>query len=310
MALSRKFHWVLVNRDRTPDIPKRFNVRAYPSLVTLGPKQEKIHRFQGYKKPPEFKKQLEDALRRHALYLQGKEWDTPDPRHATICDQGTIESFPAPARDVPSGITLLNGKVWIAQGGRLYAVDPRDGKADAPRKIPSSVRALCTDGTHLYGMEYGWTAGKPIWLIDPDKGPVLAIVTEANKKNKSMGASGVAWKDGKLYVLAGMRGSIHEVDPRSGEVTATLDTGERWLSGLAYDGTYFVAGSRKALFFLHARTGKTVRKVDVNYPLRAIAAHDGALYLMEQPVFGHDKNHERVQLWPKETLVYKLTLRE
>ena len=95
MALSRKFHWVKVNRDRTPDIPKRFGVQSYPSLITLGKKREKIHRFQSYKKPPEFKKQLEDALRRYGLYLKGQEWDEPEQRPATICNEGTVESFPA-----------------------------------------------------------------------------------------------------------------------------------------------------------------------------------------------------------------------
>ena len=37
--------------------------------------------------------------------------------------------------------------------------------------------------------------------------------------------------------------------------------------------------------------------------------HDGALYLMEQPVFGHDKEHKRIRVWPRKTVIYKLTLR-
>ncbi len=309
MALSRKFHWVLVNRDRTPDIPKRFTVHAYPSLITLGNKQEKIHRFQGYKKPEEFKKQLEDALRRNNLYLQGKEWNTPDERPATICDEGTVESFPAPAEDVPSGITLWGGKIWIAQGGKLYAVDPKDGKTAEPVDLPESVRALCTDGKRLFAMEYGWTAGKPIHVLDAATGKVTrAIVTKANQKNRSMGAAGIAWRDGKLYVLAGMRGLIHEIDPKTGDVTRTLDTGVRWLSALAYDGRQFIAGSRKALYFLDPQSGRVTRRIEVHYPLRALAAQGGSLYLMEQPIFGHDKDHKRIRIWPKKTLVYKLTL--
>ena len=311
MALSRKFHWVLVNRDRTPDIPKRFSVSAYPSLITLGKNREKVHRFQGYKTPGEFKKRLEDALRRHDLYLEGKEWDTPDERPATICNEGTVESFPAPAEDVPSGITLLGEKIWIAQGGKLYAVDPKDGKAAEPLALPESVRALCTDGTRLFAMEYGWTAGKPIHVLDPATGKATrAIVTEANKKNRSMGAAGIAWRDGKLYVLAGMRGLIHEIDPETGRVTRTIDTGVRWLSALAFDGRRFIAGSRKALYFLDPQSGQVTRTIAVNYPLRALAARDGSVYLMEQPVFGHNKDHKRIQVWPKKTLVYKLTLQE
>ena len=54
MASSRQFVWVTVNRDRTPDIPKQYAVSAYPTLLTVGPNNEKIHRFQSFQKPPEF----------------------------------------------------------------------------------------------------------------------------------------------------------------------------------------------------------------------------------------------------------------
>ncbi len=32
----------------------------------------------------------------------------------------------------------------------------------------------------------------------------------------------------------------------------------------------------------------------------------GAYYLFEQPVFDHDKEHKRVRIWPRTTLVHKL----
>ena len=35
VAKSREFHWVTVDRDATPQIPKRLNVSAYPSLLVL-----------------------------------------------------------------------------------------------------------------------------------------------------------------------------------------------------------------------------------------------------------------------------------
>ena len=107
-----------------------------------------------------------------------------------------------------------------------------------------------------------------------------------------------------------MRGVLSEVDPETGAVTRTVQAEARWLSCLAFDGTHFVAGSREALFWIDPETGKTVRKVPVHYPVRAVAFHGGAYYLMEQPVFGNDVKHERVRVWPKRTLVYKLTLRE
>ena len=309
VALSRKFHWVKVDRDAQPGLVKRFSVSAYPSLLTLGKKEEKVHRFQGFKKPELFEAELKEALRRYDLYESGKEWDVPLPRPATICEAATVQSFPAPSEGVPAGITMLGDRYWIAQEAKLYAVDPSTGETRATFDLPKAVRDLCSDGKLLYGMEYGWTAGKPIHVLDPGTGKALrTIVTQANLQKKAYGAAGIAWKDGKLYVLQGMRGIVNEVDPQTGAITRKLDTGVRWIAGLDFDGKHFVTGSREALFLLDPQTGKQVRKIALNYPVRAVAAHAGAYFLMEQPVFGHDRAHKRVRLWPKRTLVYSLQL--
>jgi hypothetical protein len=310
VALSREFHWVEVNRDHAPELAQRFKVHAYPSLITLGRNEEKVHRFSGFKKPEEFLGLLGEALRRHALYAQGKEWDTPRPRPETICDQGRIEAYPAPGEEVPTGLTFLEESLFVAQGKKLFRLDAQTGKVAWSCDLPSSsVRDLCTDGKVLYAMEYGWTAGKPIHVLDPDSGKaVRTIVTEANRANRAFGAAGIAWRKGRLNVLAGMRGIIHEVDPASGVVTRSLQCDVRWLAGLAFDGDHFVAGGREALYLIDTETGKTAREVKTHYPLRAIGHRKRAYYLMEQPVFGHDKNHERVRIWPRKTMIYKVLL--
>lgn len=308
VALSKNFVWVTINRDHGGrDLCKQYNVSAYPSLLVFGKKDEKVFRFSGFKKPVDFLPKLKEGLRRHALYVAGKEWDTPDPRPDVICSKGTIETFPAPSEGGPSGITFVDGKLWIAQEGKLYAATA-NGEFAGALEIARSVRDLCTDGSQIYAMEYGWTAGKPIHVLDAAGRAVRQIVTEANKANRSMGAAGIAWKDGKLYVLEGMRGKLNEIDPKTGEVTRVLDTGARWLSGLDFDGTHFVAGSRKGLHFLDGATGKQVRMVATSYPLRVVAAHGGAYYLLEQAIFGHDKKHKRVRVFPERVLVHKLTL--
>jgi len=308
VALSKKFIWVKINRDLTPDLPKRFSVSAYPWLILLGNNEEKVHRFSGFKKPKDFLELLEDGLRRFDLYKQGKEWDQPVGRPESLCSSATIETFPAPSQKIPNGLTFLGGFLWIAQQGELAKVDRKTGKAVQRFDLPQRVRDLCTDGRFLYGMEYSWTAGGPIHVIDPATGKVVReIVTEKNKQNRSMGAMGIAWKGDKLYVLAGMRGTLHEIDPKTGKELRVLKTGATWLSGLCFDSKHFVAGSRKKLHWLDAETGKVVKSVPIHYPLRAIAAKNSALYAMEQPIFGHDKQHKRVQLWPKKMLVHKLT---
>ena len=93
VAESRKFHWVTVLRDSVPDVTKRFNVSAFPSLMVIGRNEEKVYRWSGYKLPEPFMEELDEALRRYRLYSRGKEWDTPDPRPETVIDEVAIE-FP------------------------------------------------------------------------------------------------------------------------------------------------------------------------------------------------------------------------
>ncbi len=309
IELSRKFHWVTINRDETPEICEYFNVSAYPSLITIGESKEKVHRFSGYCLPDEFKPKLHDALRRYDLYKAGEEWDEPEPRPARITDDAgvTIETFKAPGEEVPAGFALLGDSMWIAQMGSLHECDLQ-GRVKRTLPLDDSVLDICTDGEHLYAMTSGWTAGHPIYVIDPATGQTTrSIITEANKANQSYGAKGVEFIDGNVWVLEGMNGRLHRIDPATGDITRTIQTAERWLTGLAWDGTHFICGSKdRVLFFDDA--GTRVKSIAVNYPLRSVGWRDGALLLMEQPVFDYNTKHERIRLWPRETLVYRLRL--
>ncbi|MGQ0614164.1 MAG: prolyl oligopeptidase family serine peptidase, partial [Planctomycetaceae bacterium] len=203
--------------------------------------------------------------------------------------------------------TLHDGRLYLAQGGTLFRVDPRTGAAEGSFALPANVIDLCSDGTSLYACEYGWTAGAPIHRIDPSTGVVAQlIVTEANKADRSLGAKGIAWRAGRLYVLEGMQGRIHEVDPASGAVTRALETGATWLAGLDFDGRRFVAGSRDAILRLDGETGKVVERIAVHYPVRSLAAGPAGIYVLEQPVFDFGVRHETIRLWPKTTLVHLL----
>jgi hypothetical protein len=307
VALSRAFHWVEVNRDHTPEITRRFNVSAHPSLITIGRNEEKVHRFSGYAEPDPFIDRLSDALRRYALYQNGEEWDRSHPRPERISESGIIATIPAPSDEVASGMTRLGPDLWVAQGGLLYRLDPDTGSVRGSFEIGASVRDLCTDGRLLYGMEYGWTAGKPIHVIDPAGGSVVrTIITQANVGNPVHGAVGVAWMNDRLYVLAGMRGEISEVDPATGEVSRVIRCDEQWLTSLDSDGSRFVVTGRRALMVVDPETGKVLQNVPTNYGLRCVAWHKGTYFLMEQPVFGFDRQHERVQVWPQETLIYRI----
>jgi thiol-disulfide isomerase/thioredoxin len=310
VKLSRKLIWVTINRDRTPAIPKRFNVSAYPSLLVLGTKNENVFRFQSFQEPKEFIGNLKAALKRYELYKRGKKWMLPPERADQIVEAGKVDTLKAPSDSVPSGITEFNGSIWLAQGA-LFQLDRKSGKVLNRFTLPASVADLCNDGKQIYAVTYGWTAGKPIYIIDPGNGKVIReIVTQENKKNRSHGAKGIAWHAGHLYVLSGMRGKLHKLNLDTGKIISETQLEGTWLSGLDVNNGRFVAGSRDHLIEFDSATGKLIRKTACNYPLRNVATSGSrnSFLLMEQPIFGFGPKHERFQVWPQETKIYQLSL--
>ncbi len=306
---SKAFHWVTIDRDRTPEIPKRLNVSAYPSVLVLGKDEDNVFRFESFQKKERFAERLDEGLRRWTLYRDGKAWDVLDPRPARITDAVEVTTLPAPSEAVPVGIESLGGDLFVAQWGRLFRLDAATGKPKAEFPLAEGVADLATDGKLLYAVEAGWTAGLPIRVIDPETGKeVRQIVTEANRANKAYGAKGIAFHEGRLLVLEGMEGRLREVDPATGAVKATVQTPFRWLSGLASDGKCLVTATREKLLWLDPSTGEVKKELPMNYWVRCVGLHEGAVLLMEQPIFGFGRKHERIQLWPRpgETVIHKL----
>ncbi len=310
--MSEKFRWVEVNRDHAPTLPKRFNVSAYPSLLVVGRDDEKIYRFQSFMLPKEFRKHLKEGLRRHDLYKKGKKWDLRPPRAATICDGAAVQTIKAPTEEQPGGAAVMGGKLFTAQGRKLHRVDLASGEVEETWSLPRPVRGLCSDGKLLYAVDYGWTAGKPIYVIDPTSGEVVReIVTEANKANRYMAASGITFVEGKLLVLA-LSNKLYEVDTKTGEVITTRSLPERGWK-LEFDGKHIVTAThvsakKGSLLFVDPTTLKIVRRTPLNYGVSAIAHRDGAYLLTEQPVLGFDTNHKRVRLWPDQMLIHEVRL--
>ncbi|MEZ5966800.1 MAG: PQQ-binding-like beta-propeller repeat protein [Planctomycetota bacterium] len=307
VAKLQAFHWVWVDRDHTPDLPKRMHVNAYPSLLVLGPSDENVHRWAGFLGVDKFMPQVDEALERYERFRAGKAWDEPAPRAEHICAEGEVETFAAPEEGGPDGIAFCGGKMFVAQGNTLYRLGS-DRAVEHEARLPAMVRDLASDGERLFALTYGWTKGDPLYELDPSTGAVRrSLVTEANKKNKYSGAFGLACHGGKLFVLESS-GKLHRLDPVTGEVEKTLALSVRYVSGLTFDGASFVLGSREALHFVDPGTGKVRRSVPVAYPVRALASEGGKLYLMEQPVPGFGRKHEPIRIWPKRMLVHELTL--
>jgi len=308
VAFSRQFTWVLVNRDETPEITKRYRVTAHPTLLFLNPKDEMIHRFSGYKLPAELLAEFFEAAGRWSQYRAGQPWDVKVPRPAGIITGKKVVRIPAPFPGPSSGLTVYGDDLFVAERGKLHRLDGKTGAVKKTIAVPESVLDLTTDGELLYALESGWTAGKPIHVIDPETDRIVrTIVTEANLEKKGFGAKGIAWRDGKLWVLEGMKGRLHQVDPKTGEILQTVSGKATWLSGLAWDGTRFVTGSRDAVVFLDPRSGAVSLSVPVQYRLRSVAVTGDDVLLMEQPIFGYDRKHERIQVWPEKNFIYRVS---
>ena len=301
---------VWVDRDKTPKLPKRFRVSAYPSLLALGQDGENLHRFQSFKRPKDFIPELEKALVAARKYRNGKEWTAVTTRATALTSEAQVSRFKAPGDELPGGMHVLGNDLLLAQGRKIYTLDPQTGKLYSSIPLRRNIQDLTSDGLAIYTVDSRWGAGSPIQVLDPQTGKLLReIVTEANRDKRDFGSRGIAWMDGKLYVL-GIYGKIHQVDPKTGHVLTSFDIGRRWTFGLVYDGAHLVTVSRSAMHLIDPKTGKVVRDVPMNYRLRAVGWHKGRHLVMEQPIFGFGQKHERVQVWPRpaSTVIYSLDL--
>ncbi len=300
MAKSKAFHWVLVDRDKTPGIPKRLNVRAYPSLLVLGHKQENIYRFQSFKLPAVFLPELEKGLARWQLYRADKPWEL-EPTRAPSLTQASVRTIPAPSIQVPAGLAYIDGDLFVAQGNEVNEIDPRTGAHKARLPLPPSTMDITTDGKLLYCVKSTWDAEHPIVVVHPTTGREVGKITPKTPfaGKRRMSSRGIAWANGHLYVLE-IFGKLHEVDPKDGALLRSRDIGKRWVFGLAFDGKDLVAGSRTALLTIDPDTAKVTNEHKTNYSLRSVGLdRKGHILCMEQPVWGHDKKHENVQVWPR-----------
>jgi hypothetical protein len=340
LELAGKFNCVVVDRDVTPELPKKFSVNAYPSMLVLSPKEENIFRWSGYADTEPYLQQMRTALARYELYKSGKEWDAPEPRPAGISNIGVTKVLNAPADDRLSGLCYVGGVLWCLYKDKLFELDPSTGNTLHTLAVNGKdlYVDLASDGSFLYLLPYGWTAGQAILRYDLKKRTwETAIETEANKSNKAYGARGIAARGGYLFVASHL--GIQRVDPRTGEaekpVKPSLD-GYRifGIGGLDFDGAELVGAGTiekvkldadgkpldnwygldkarprlSAILRIDPQTGSVRSFGSLNYPVNSLTCAGGVFWLAEQPEMGFDRHNRPVRLYPKEMVIHRLVL--
>lgn len=305
--MIRGLVWVLPDPERSHELRARFHVDAFPTLLLLGPNQENIHRTAGFLAPAALSDFLREGLRRYELFSRGLDWEVRAPRSDRLSPRYEFDTLPAPSSDVPKGIAFVAGALWVEQGGTVFKLDEGTGEKLGSFPSPGLVVDLSADDGLLYAVDYCWTSGQPIYVIDPEDGEVVrTIVTKANATRRDCATSGIEVHAGRVWVLE-LSGRIHEVEPRTGNIERTIET-QRDLRGLAFDGVHLVSLSSKGVVFLDPTSGHLGRVVPMNYPLRSIGFHGRRFFMMEQPVESFDRDHDPMRISPGTTLLYVGTL--
>jgi hypothetical protein len=307
LDMANTFTWVMLDKEADKEELAPLHVFAFPSILILGPKNENIYRFSGFRLPTNFLADLDEALRRYSLFEKGEDWDTKKPRPSTLFPGKKLDTIPLPINEAGHGITFVDGMLFVVQARNLFGFDAETLEWKYSFPLPAkNIHDICTDGTLIYALPWGWSKGDPIYAIDPATGEtVVEIVTERNKKQRHSSAQGIEWVKGELLVMADM-GRIYAVNPTDGVIRISLKTDTPGY-GLVYNGEFLVTANQRGVHFM-TLSGQHKRSVATNYPLGSVSFHDGMYYLTESEIRGFDRKHNFTKIWPEESVLYKAKL--
>ncbi len=230
MQGTEKYECVVVDRDVTPELAKKFSVNSYPSILILNTDQQLIHRWSGFSPTAYFVSQLEEGLVRFERSRKGERWDAPPPRAGSVSDQGSVRTIPAPAPEgVVLGLAVGDGEIWVSHSKTLHRIDlerPDDPKAGGTWKIPgmSFANGLALDGDTLYLLPYSWRDSRGIRRFDTKTRTFheKLIVPAPFRTGRQRSTTGIAVRAGRMFVLQRTKmvqstSDIIEIDLASGE---------------------------------------------------------------------------------------------
>jgi glutamine cyclotransferase len=152
------------------------------------------------------------------------------------------------------GLTFDGQRVWFAIGDKLVALDPTNGKLLRSIDVPAKA-GTAFDGQHLFQL-----GDDRIQKIDPKTGRVLGTIPAP------LGASGLAWAEGTLWVAQYEERKIHQVDPQTGAVLRSIETsrfvtGVTWVDGELWHGTW--EGDESDLRRIDPRSGEVLESIEM-----------------------------------------------
>jgi len=154
------------------------------------------------------------------------------------------------------GVTFDGVEVWFASGDKLQALDPRSGE------LTRTLDVACDAGTAFDGRYLYQLANGRIRKIDPRTGQAVSTIPTP----ELVGASGMAWAEGSLWVGHFADRKILELDPETGKVLSEVAS-DRFVTGVSFlDGELWHAtqeDDRSELRRVDRTTGEVLEQLEL-----------------------------------------------
>jgi streptogramin lyase len=166
------------------------------------------------------------------------------------------EYGPFPRANEVAGVTFDGESVWFAAKESIRAFDPKTGEERRSIDVPAHA-GTAFDGEFLYQIADG-----RIQKIDPKTGMVVSTIPAP----AGVGASGLAWAEGTLWVGEHRARKIHQIDPGTGATLRTIEsnrfvTGVTWVGGELWHATW--EGDESDLRRVDAETGQVLETLQL-----------------------------------------------
>lgn len=154
------------------------------------------------------------------------------------------------------GVTFDGERVWFASGNKLQALDPQSGELTRALEVTCDAGSAF-DGQYLYQLDKG-----RIRKIDPRSGQLLGTLATPDL----VGASGMAWAEGSLWVGLFSDRKILELDPATGKILSEV-VSDRFVTGVSFcDGELWHAtqeNDRSEIRRVDRKTSEVLEQLDL-----------------------------------------------